>query len=116
MSLYDKNGNLITKLVQTATSRPDGIEIVNKTLDGKFHVQTVGESATLLDVVVHITKDEKQIFDTHKREMSEVKVIFDGMYYIGLIQGTPNSNRKRFAEMPMWEVTFTMMVNEEGVV
>lgn len=115
MGIYDQNGNLITELIQTATSRPDVVEIKNRLLDGSYHVQTIGEGGTLLDVEAHFTKEQKDTFDLIKRTMSEMKVIFDGKYYKGLIDGQPTPTRKRFADAVMYGINFTLMVNDEGV-
>ena len=47
IGIYDKDDVLITNLVDTALSYPDIIEVKNRTLDGKWHIQTIGAGATI---------------------------------------------------------------------
>jgi len=116
MPIYDKNDNVLTPAVASALSRPDVIEIKNRTLDGKYHVQSIGEAGTLLDVTAHLTMAEKLVFDGIKRTMDLIKVVFDGRYYLGLIDGELSYERLINTWDPMFTVNFTLMVDEEGVV
>jgi len=43
-----------------------------------------------------------------------LKVIFDGRYYIGLIDGKVDYERRKFTEHPMFGASFTVLVREEG--
>ena len=115
IGLYDKYNNLITKLVDSAVSTPDVIEIKNRTLDGKYHIQTIGTSATTLQVQVALTKDQKKIVDDIKRTSDLIKVVFDGEYFIGVIDGKLDPERLKFPDGPMFKMSFTLLVSEEGV-
>ena len=114
IGIYDKNDVLITKLVDTALSYPDVIEVKNRTLDGNWHIQTIGEGATVLSVKAHLTLSEKNIMDNLHRTTDLFKVIFDGKYYIGFLDGKPDYDRQKFSSYPMFGCTFTQMVREEG--
>lgn len=114
IGIYDKSDNLITKLVDTALSYPDIIEVKNRTLDGQWHIQTIGTGATLLSVKAHLKLNEKNILDNIKRNTDSLKVIFDGKYYVGLIDGKVDYERRKFAEYPMFDASFTLLVREEG--
>lgn len=114
IGIYDKNNNLITPLVDTAHSYPDVIEVKNRTLDGQWHIQTIGTGATVLNVEAHLKLDEKSILDTIKRTTDSLKVIFDGKYYIGIIDGEVDYERLKFVEHPMFEASFNLLVQGEG--
>jgi len=116
MPIYDKNNNVLTPAVGSAVSRPDVIEIKNRLLDGSYHVQAIGDAGTLLDVVAHLTKAEKLVFDNIKRIMDPIRVTFDGRYYVGVIDGELSYERLINTWDPMFTVTFTLLVDEEGVV
>jgi len=116
IGLYDSSDTLITKLVQTALSKPDVVEVKNRTLDGKWHIQTIGEGGTILDVKANLTLAEKNILDSLKKTSSPVKVIFDDLWYIGPIDGEIDYTRKPFSEYPIFTTSFTMLVNDEGAV
>ena len=114
IGIYDKNDNLITNLVDTALSYPDIIEVKNRTLDGQWHIQTIGTGATVLSVKAHLKLNEKNILDVTKRNTDLLKVIFDGKYYTGIIDGKVDYERRKFAEYPMFGASFTLLVQEEG--
>lgn len=114
IGIYDKNDNLITRLVDNAHSYPDIIEVKNRTLDGQWHIQTIGVGATLLSVKAHLTLNEKNILDVIKRNTDLLKVIFDGKYYVGTIDGKVDYERRKFMEYPMFGTSFTLLVREEG--
>ena len=114
IGIYDKNDVLITKLVDTALSYPDVTEIKNRTLDGRWHIQTIGEGATVLSVKAHLKLKEKDTMDHLHRTKDLFKVIFDGKYYVGILDGKPDYDRMKSASYPMFGCTFTMMVREEG--
>jgi hypothetical protein len=114
IGLYTKNDVLITRLIDTAVSYPDVIEVKNRTLDGQWHIQSIGTSATVLSVKAHLRLQEKDVLDTIKRNSDVLKVIFDGKYYIGLIDGKVDYERRKFTEHPMFGASFTVLVREEG--
>lgn len=116
MPIYDASDNVLSPAVALALSRPDVIEIKNRTLDGKYHVQSIGTGGTLLEVVAHFTMAEKLVFDNMKREMGLIKVTFDGRYYIGVIDGELSWERLINTWEPMFTCSFSLMVDEEGVV
>ena len=114
IGLYDKNNVLITKLIDTAVSSPDVIEVKNRTLDGRWHIQSIGVAATVLVVKANLKFEEKNRLDAIKRTSDLLKVIFDGRYYIGLIDGKVDYEYRKFTEHPMFGTTFTVLVREEG--
>ena len=116
MPIYDVNNTLITKAVGSAISRPDVILIKNRTLDGKYHIQSIGQGATVVDVEAHLTMAQKLTFDAIKKTVGTIKVEFDGRYYIGVVDGDPNYTRLASTSGPMFAISFTLLVQSEGVV
>ena len=114
IGIYDNNNNLITPLVDNALSYPDVIEVKNRTLDGQWHIQTIGTGATLLNVQASLKLNEKNILDAIKRNTDMVKVIFDNKYYVGIIDGKIDYERGKFVEHPMFNASFTLLVQGEG--
>ena len=114
IGIYDKNNNVITNLVDTALSHPDIVEVKNRTLDGQWHIQTIGTGATIVNVQAHLKLSEKNTLDSIKRNTDFIKVIFDGKYYIGLIDGKIDYDRRKFTDYPMFSTSFTLLVTEEG--
>lgn len=110
IGIYDKNNNLITHLVETALLRLDGIEIKNKTLDGQWHIQTIGTSAMILDVTAHVTLGEKWVIDSIKGSNDQLNIRFDGESYIGIIDEQPTYTRQAFPSGPMFKATFKLLV------
>lgn len=114
IGIYDKDNNLITRLVDTALSYPDILEVKNRTLDGQWHIQTIGVGATVLNVKANLKLNEKNIVDAIKRNTDLLKVIFDGKYFIGIIDGKVDYERRKFAAHPMFGASFNLLVREEG--
>lgn len=114
IGIYDKDNNLITNLVDTALSYPDIIEVKNRTLDGQWHIQTIGTGATVLSVKAHLKLNEKNILDIIKRNTDLLKVIFDGKYYTGIIDGKVDYERRKFSDYPMFSTSFNLLVQGEG--
>lgn len=114
IGLYTKTGTLITNLVDNVVTSPDVIEVKNRTLDGQWHVQNVGTAATVANVKATLTLSEKAQLDAIKSISDLVKVIFDGKYYVGLIDGKPDYDRRKFPSGPMFVTSFTVLVREEG--
>lgn len=106
----------LTPNIRTAMSRPDVVEVKNRTLDGQWHVQTIGDGATVLDVETTFTMEQKIIFDDLKKKMVPIKIIFDGFYYEGVVEGVPGYQRTKYTTGPMFSVSFVLLVNNEGVV
>jgi len=116
MPIYDKNNELITEVVSSATSSTDVVEVMNRTLDGKYHVQTIGTAGTKVDVIAYFTPEKKIVMDDIKRISDLIKVVFDGNYYIGFISGELSWNRLGNQATPWFGAQFTLLVESEGVV
>jgi len=115
IGIYDANNNLISAGIQSAFETDDILEIKNRTLDGKWHVQSIGTGASMLTVKAHLLLAEKADLDANKRLTADVKIIFDDMYYIGIIDGAISYERQAFAVHPIFNTEFTLLVNEKGV-
>ena len=116
MPIYDNVNTLITKRVESAISRPDVIEIQNRTLDGQYHLQTIGTGATVLDVTAHFTMPQKILLDACKKTSTPLKVIFDQRYYTGPISDEVKYNRTPSPNGSIFTATFLLLVQTEGVV
>ena len=115
MPVYDNNNTLITKRVESAISRPDVVEIQNRTLDGQYHIQTIGTGATVLDATAHFTMPQKILLDTLKKTFTPLKVVFDGRYYAGPISGEIKYNRTPSPSGTIFTATFLLLIQTEGV-
>jgi hypothetical protein len=114
--IYDPNNTTISRRIQSAVSRPDVVEVKHRLLNGQHHIQTIGTGSTVLDVIAHFTASQKRTLDNIKRTATPLKVIFDGRYYIGLIDGTPEYQRTYAPQGIIFTASFTLLVNEEGAV
>lgn len=115
IGIYDKNDTLITPLVETALPRLDMIEIKNKTLDGQWHIQTIGTASKILEVTANVTLSGKQTLDTIKSINDQLNVRFDGGLYSGIIDETISYTRQAFPTGPMFKASFKLLVLSEGV-
>ena len=111
--IYDYNNNLITKRIQSVVSYPEIVEIENQLLNGQIHIQTVGTGITICNVAANLSMSQKLLFETQKKTMAPIKVVFDGRQYTGLIRGIPVYDR---IKKDHFTVTFTLIVQTEGTV
>lgn len=116
MPIYDKNDVLLTEIVSSATAKPDVIEIVNRTLDGSYHIQTIGSNGTKVDVIAYMDHANKLLLDAIKSTGNTIKVVFDGRYYVGLIEGELTWNRLANQDAPMFGTQFNLLVTSQGVI
>jgi len=116
MPIYDKNSVLLTEIVSSATYKPDVIEIVNRTLDGSYHIQTIGSAGGKVDVIAYFDHVNKLLLDTIKSTGDTIRVIFDGRYYVGLIEGELSWNRLGNQDDPIFGTQFNLLVTSQGVI
>jgi hypothetical protein len=84
--LYSATNDLITRYVNVVPKK-DTIKVENRLLDGTFHVQTIGTSADLLDVKLQaVSESVRARIDTAEATAEEVRIVFDNMYWEGIIR------------------------------
>lgn len=83
--LYDKSNQVITNYVTAVVPRPDVIDLKNRLLDGKYHLQNIGTAATVVSVSAVVTCAGKVLLDTAKETASQIKVTGNNKYYQGVI-------------------------------
>lgn len=115
IGIYDIEDNMISPLVESALPRLDIIEIKNKTLDGQWHIQTIGAPSKILEVTFAVTLSQRKTLDTIKSINDQIKVRFDGDYYIGLIDEPISYTRQAFPTGPMFKGSLKLLVLSEGV-
>lgn len=113
MPIYDKNGMVIAKSVFKALAKPDIVEIKNRTLDGLYHIQTIGTGGTSVDVTAYIEPQEKILLDTIKRRSAPIMVVFCDESYVGVIDGGLSYDRLSASNALMFAVTFTLLTSQE---
>lgn len=110
MPIYDSNDTMIVKAVFKALSKPDAVEIKNRTLDGNYHIQSVGLGGTIVDVTAYLDPSEKEILDNIKRTSGIIKVVFSGDSFVGVIDGGLSYDRLPASNAIMYSVSFTLLV------
>jgi hypothetical protein len=84
--LYSATNDLITRYVNVVPKK-DTIKVENRLFDGTFHVQTIGTSADLLDVKLQaVSEAVRARVDTAEATAEEVRIVFDNMYWEGIIR------------------------------
>lgn len=116
MPIYNAANSVLTERVQNAFSRPDTIEFKSRTLNGKYHVQTIGTAGVMADVIAHFTMAQKLVFDNIKKTAATIKVVFDNRYYVGIIDGPITWNRAGSSGPPLFVASFVLLVDTEGEV
>ena len=111
--LYDQNNQLITDIVTDIIPRPDTVQIEHRTLDGQYHIQTIGTSATIVEVSCVVNITGKRTIDQICAIGAPVKIIEADKYYIGVIRGVPDVEHLKPSN---YRIDFTMLVQSEGAI
>lgn len=83
IGLYTMADILITPDINIM-SNPDNIRVVNKLLNGEYHVQTIS-TATLLDVELIVSKEAKLLLESYDANNTTLKIISGNETWIGKI-------------------------------
>jgi len=111
-ALYETDGTLVTNIIQSVISGYDTIKVVNRLLGGSFHIQTIGQSARIVNVnTATIYEEGKNIIDEYEATATPVKVVLDNKYYIGIIKEAPQWTRIRPG---IYQTDLVLLVSEEG--
>ena len=115
MPLYDVDNNLITPYLQ-ATPGSDTIKVVNRLLNGQYHIQVIGEPAPVLRCSVIVNNGTaKDIIDTAHGSGVYLKAVSRGKYWIGPIMDDGVLDWA-WRGADVWEVRFTLSVIQQGVI
>lgn len=111
-SLYDVNNQLITDIVTDLIPKPDTLQIEHRTLDGQYHIQTIGTAAKIVNIICITDIAGKVKIDLAAATGMPLKVIEFDKYYIGLIRNVPDCEHFK----PLrYRISFTLLVQSEGV-
>ena len=111
-ALYTTDDVLITDRVTSVIPDCEIQEVENTLLDGSLHIQTIGSPARVCDIALVVTSvAAKNNIDTYKSLKTPVKVTADGIYYTGIIRGSPKWER---LAPGIYKTSLTLIVSEEG--
>lgn len=103
---------LLTRYVNI-TPKKDVIKVENRTLDGQFHVQTIGTGADLLAVTLHAENETaRALVDSASASATYLKIVIGSTYWIGIIRG--NLEWEKIAGT--FKTTFDFLVQSTGAV
>lgn len=116
--LLDAQGTVISQRILHLLPRLDVIRVENRTLDGQFHVQTIGAAARLLDLQVVVTDSGRYTIDSAYAIGAILRAEADGWYRSGVVQEAPEWQTLRPGPMVtrLYLATFTLAINAEGAV
>ena len=114
-----QGSTMITPIVRSALSKPEVREVENYTLDGQYHLQTIGTGGSIVDVVAHCTLEQKLLFEQVFRNKSPITVTFDGQWWTGIaarqLQWYFDFNYSDEVGS-IYTAQFTLLVQTEGAV
>lgn len=109
--IFDSAGLKITQFVNVVPSI-DAVKVENRTLDGKFHVQTIGSHATLLEVVLFAeTEAVRAAIDTVCGTCELVRIIVENASWYGIIRENTLAWEKKAGT---FKTSFTLLVSSQG--
>lgn len=116
IGLYTDSGTLITRMLVSVVPTPNVITIRNRTLDGRWHIQSIGDASLTVRVQGNLKPDEKDKLDLVYSNSELLYVIFDDKTYRGFIDEQIEYERVPFSEYPIFATSFNMLVVEEDII
>lgn len=114
VGLYTTDGVIITRTIKAIIPGYDTIKVINRLLDGSFHVQVIGQGARIVNLATVSADDTaKDTIDSAESLATPVKVVKDSKYYIGIIQDAPKWTQRARG---VYQTNLTLLVSEEGAV
>lgn len=112
--LYTTTDVLITSKIKSVIPAYDTIKVINRLLDGSFHVQVIGQGARIVNLATVSADDTaKDTIDVAESIATPVKVVKDSKYYIGIIQDAPKWTQRARG---VYQTNLTLLASEEGAV
>ena len=111
--LYTTDGTIITERVTSVIPDYDTIKVVNRLLDGSFHVQTIGQGARICNVALMASETGKETIDIYESTATPVKVTGSGKSYTGIIKDAPDWS---LLKPNLYKASIVLLVSEEGSV
>jgi len=113
-ALYKIDNTLISSIIASVIPGYDTIKVLNRLLDGSFHVQVIGNGARIVNInTISVYEDSKNLIDTYESTATPVKVVLDSKYYIGFIKESPNWTRIKAG---LYQTSIVLIVSEEGYI
>lgn len=111
VGLYDIYDSIITPYVNVIP-KSDVVKIENRLLDGSFHIQTIGDAASLLKVTLQ-ARDEtvRERVCLAETTGEEVKIIYNSKYWKGLIRDTLDWDKTA----GVFSTSFEFLVTDTGL-
>ncbi len=114
VGLYTTDGVIITRTIKAVIPGYDTIKVINRLLDGSFHVQVIGQGARIVNLeTVSVNDTAKGTIDLAESQAAPIKVIKDSKYYIGIIKDAPKWAQQ---SRGVYQANLTLLVSEEGTV
>lgn len=116
--LLDAQNNLISEDIMRFLPRLEPIRVENRTLDGQYHVQTIGSGARVFDLQVIVTDSGRYTIENAWATGANLRAEVESWYRTGIVKAAPGWDLLRPGPMAtrLYMATFTLAVNSEGVV
>jgi hypothetical protein len=111
-NLYTSTDVLITSRVIAVIPGYDTLKVVNRLLDGSFHVQTIGTGGRVVNISLVADETSKDTIDIAESNCAPVKVTAGTKYYTGVIKEAPKWDRP---SPDVYRTSLILLVYEEGV-
>lgn len=116
--LLDSSGTVLSLRLITWLPRLEPILVVNQTLDGQYHRQTIGSAARLFDLELLAYEAGRYAILQAWGSGGQLRAEVDDWYRLGPLRAEPESRLLRQGPMATREyhIKMTIAVNAEGAV
>jgi hypothetical protein len=116
--LLDSHGNVLSQHLIHWLPRMEPIVVVNRTLDGQYHRQTIGSAVRLFDLELIANDLERSAIQQAWATGALLRAEVEGWYRSGPLDAAPDPQLIRRGPMATREylVKLTIAVNAEGAI
>lgn len=116
--IEDMDGNIISEAIYDLIPSLKGHQIKNRLLDGRVHIQTIGDATKYLRFRCVSKYNQIEIINNIEFIGERIRVIYDDQYYIGIINELEEWEEAMFGEKynRLYTSNIRLVVLEEGVI
>lgn len=114
--IYDSTNTPLCLWLKSSRQGSEPVKIANRTLDGKYHYQTIGEAVKTFEVEVYVDDDLLEALLDAEATGEVIKLTRDTKYYTGMIKDTPIAQTHIATDPKIYIASFTLTVDNEGAV
>lgn len=112
--LKKTDGTVLSIALEELLPTITGHKIINRLLDGTYHVQTIGEPQKEVNFIVYADKPNMNTINNIWHTGDKLRAEYEGDYFQGYLSNEPKWGVTIPGDEPVYNTQLNIMVTEEG--